>query len=153
IDALFDGEATLEGVPARHARNLAEVHALWDTENVLPVVAMPEAHLLVTLRPDVVVDATMRRQIVVPDLRTLAPTAVGLGPGFTPGSNCHIAIETQWGNALGAVLLDRSTAAPAGGPPLLGSAGRERFVAAPRAGVWRTRATIGQRVRAGDVVG
>ncbi|HTT09477.1 MAG TPA: hypothetical protein VMG60_01195 [Burkholderiaceae bacterium] len=153
IDALFDGEAPLEGVVARHVLTAPAVTEVWTAGDAIPIVALPEDDVLRSFRFDVVVDATMRRGAAPIEKAPSAPMTIGLGPGFTPGVNCHVAIETQWGDTLGAVLRDRSTAPLAGGPPLLGGVGRERFVFAPGAGRWRTRAAIGQRVRSGDVIG
>jgi xanthine dehydrogenase accessory factor len=153
IDAFFDGAAMLDGVVARHVTTLPEVTNVWTAGDAIPIVSLPERDLEVAIRFDVIVDATMRRDRQAADRRALAPIVIGLGPGFTPGSNCHVAIETQWGDGLGAVLRDRSTAAPAGGPPLLGNAGRERFVYAGTAGLWRTPAVTGANVAAGDFVG
>lgn len=153
IDALFEGAASLEGVVARHVTTLQAVRDLWDAGDAIPIVALPEHDVALAIHFDVVVDATMRRSAVAVDRRRLAAMAIGLGPGFAPGLNCDVAIETQWGDALGAVLRDRGTAPLSGGPPLLGGAGRERFVSAKTAGPWRTRAAIGDAVAAGDVVG
>jgi xanthine dehydrogenase accessory factor len=153
IDALFDGEATLEGVTGRHATSLQAIRACWDAGDAIPVASLPEADLVQALAFDVVVDATMRRSSLAPDRRALAPVVIGLGPGFTPGVNCHIAVETQWGESMGAVLRERGTASLAGGPPFLDGVGRERFVMTGAAGKWRTQFAIGQRVAAGDVVG
>ncbi len=153
IDALFDGEATLEGVVARRARSLQAIRDIWKVDEALPVSSLPETELLTGLGFDVVVDATMRRFPLVPDRRPLAPNVIGLGPGFAPGVNCHVAIETQWGPSMGAVLREHGTAPLAGGPPRLDGVGRERFVMATSAGRWHTAAALGQRVGAGDVVG
>src|SRR5262249_25629928 len=153
IDALFDGEATLEGVVGRHATSLPAIHTCWEGGDAIPVASLPEADLLRDLQFDVIVDATMRRTSRAPDRRTLAPVAIGLGPGFNPGVNCDLAVETQWGSSLGAVVRERGTAPLAGGPPSLGGVGRERFVMAKTAGQWRTPAAIGQRVAAGEIVG
>lgn len=152
-DALFDGSATLEGVGARHVATPQAVEQCWQSSDCIPVVTLAEDLLVAALRIDVVVDATMRREERRPDLRGMAGCAIGLGPGYEPGINCHIAIETQWGPSMGQVLRDHGTAARSGGPHPLDGVTRERFVVAPRAGLWRTDATLGQPVRSGDVLG
>jgi xanthine dehydrogenase accessory factor len=152
-DALFDGHAVLEGVSARHVTSSAAVEQCWQACDCIPIVTIAET-LLVTAMPfDVVVDATMRREEVRRDLRAMAACAIGLGPGYQPGVNCHIAIETQWGASMGQVLHDHGTAARSGGPHPLDGVTRERFVVAPQAGMWRTAATPGQPVHSGDEVG
>jgi xanthine dehydrogenase accessory factor len=152
-DALFDGESRLEGILARHVASLQAAQALWREGVAIPIVALPEQALVREMAFDVVVDAVMRRQLPAVDRRAMATLAIGLGPGFTPGMNCHVAIETQWGESLGRVLRDRGAAEPGGGPQVLDGKGRERFVSSRERGLWRTRAAIGHRVSAGDVVG
>jgi xanthine dehydrogenase accessory factor len=152
-DALFDGQSVLEGVTARSVMDIQGVQDRWGEAQCIPVVTLAESLLTAAIQFDIVIDATMRRESVRTDLRALAPCCIGLGPGFTPGINCHIAIETQWGPAMGQVLRDRASAARAGGPRALDGVTRERFVPAPVAGTWRTTAMVGQPVVAGDVVG
>jgi xanthine dehydrogenase accessory factor len=82
----------------------------------------------------------------------LAPLTIGLGPNFVAGETTHVAIETQWGDALGAVVTAGATRELAGEPRSFDGHGRERFVYAPIAGVMRTQAAIAQRVRAGEAV-
>lgn len=152
-DVLFDGKAELEGIAARHVADAGGIEQCWREAACIPVVTFPESLLTAAIAFDVVVDATMRREAVRADLRAMAPCVIGLGPGYEPGSNCHIAIETQWGPDMGRVLRDARAAARSGGPRPLDGVTRERFVAAPVAGVWRTDAVLGQPVRSGDVLG
>ena len=152
-NALFEDSARLEGITARLVPDIAAVLACWAGGEDIPVVTIPEEQLLRELRFDVAVEATMRRHRVPADMRGYATTTVGLGPGFVPGVNCHVAVETKWGFAMGDVVRDHATAALAGGPNLLDGVGRERFVPAPVSGRWRSAAVIGQAVKAGDVVG
>ncbi|MFO7326326.1 MAG: hypothetical protein DIU62_011490 [Pseudomonadota bacterium] len=152
-DALFDGESTLEGVSARHVQSVAEVEACWREGRCIPVVTQDESLLTSAIAFDALVEATMRRDAVRPDLRGMAGFMVGLGPGYTPGVNCDVAIETQWGESMGRVLRDRPTAPRAGGPRALDGVTRERFVAATVAGTWRTSARLGQPVQPGEVLG
>jgi xanthine dehydrogenase accessory factor len=152
-DALFDGEATLAGVTARRVADCAEVRECWREGAAVALLTIPEAEVLAAMSFDLLVDATMRRNRPPGDIRQHAPLTIGVGPGFAPGENCHVAIESQWGAQLGAVLDDRRTAPLAGGPKPLAGVGRERFVPAPVDGVWRTRAALGGHVGTGDVVG
>lgn len=152
-DALFDGSAVLAGVEARWQADIAGVVACWDAARHLPIVTLPDSQLMAQLRFDVIVEATMRRQQMPADLRPVASVGIGIGPGHFPGHNCHLAIETQWGESMGRVLRDRPAAARSGGPRALDGVTRERFVAAEFTGTWRTLATLGQRVAAGEVLG
>lgn len=152
-DALFDQAAVLEGVTARHVADVQAIEECWRQAGCIPLVTLPENLLTAAIRFDVVIDATMRREATRADLRAMAPCVIGLGPGYEPGLNCHVAIETQWGGQMGMVLRDRRAADRSGGPRALDGVTRERFIPAPQAGVWRTDASLGQRVRRGDVVG
>lgn len=152
-DALYDGVAVLDGVEARLCADLAAVQACWAAGRHLPIVALSEEEVLGAFSFDVLVEATMRRIRPDLDLRTLAPIAIGIGPGHVPGGNCHIAIETQWGEAMGRVLRDEPPAARSGGPRALDGVTRERFVIAARGGTWRTHALLGAPVTAGDLLG
>ncbi len=127
-DALFEGAATLEGITARFAETPQAVDCAWRVNDAIPVVTLAEHEITASFRFDVAIDATMRRHLPHPHFRSLAASTIGLGPGFTPGGNCHLAVETQWGDSLGSVVRDRSTQARTGGPARLAGIGRERFV-------------------------
>jgi xanthine dehydrogenase accessory factor len=152
-DALFDGAAVLDGVTARRVADVGGILECWNERAVIPLVTMPEQQLLASLPVDVVVEATMRRNRTPVDLRGLAALTLGLGPGFAAGVNCDVAIETQWGARMGAVLRSGETAPLAGGPKALDGITRERFVSAPVNGVWHSTAVIGESVRAAQVLG
>lgn len=152
-DALFAGSATLEGVTARRVEGVDGILGCWRANDAIPVVAMPESELLDALPMDVIVEATMRRNRTPPDLRALAPLTVGLGPGFAAHVNCHVAIETQWGERMGTVLREGATAPLGGGPKALDGVTRERFVTAPISGLWHSDAVIGEAVHAAQVLG
>jgi xanthine dehydrogenase accessory factor len=152
-DSLFDGRSTLAGVDARLEADLPGILARWEAGDAIPITTTPEALLAAAMRFDVVVDATMRRDHEPPDQRALTDLFIGLGPGYEPGRNCHVAIETQWGLSMGSVLRDRSAAVRSGGPRALAGVTRERFAVAPCSGKWHTTAALGQALRAGDPVG
>jgi xanthine dehydrogenase accessory factor len=152
-DALFDGSATLEGVQARCLPDMASVAACWDAAREIPIVVLDETLLTAASRFDVLVDATMRRHREPEDRRAMADCVIGLGPGYAPGQNCHVAIESQWGPGMGQVLRDRAAEPRSGGPYALAGVTRERFAIAPCAGTFRTTAALGQAVHSGEIVG
>jgi xanthine dehydrogenase accessory factor len=152
-DAIYDGEATLVGVRARHVPDLPGVESCWRDGDAVPMVTIPEVQILAGMTFDVLVEATMRRYQMPPDARALAPLVIGLGPGYVPGENCHVAIETQWGERMGAVLRDRPAADRGGGPRPLDGIARGRFAIAPCSGVWHSDAVLGLRVEVDDVLG
>jgi xanthine dehydrogenase accessory factor len=152
-DALFEGRASLAGVEASWQADIEGVKQCWREGKSIPVVTLPEELLTEQIPFDVVVEATMRRYQSPPDLRNLAALVIGLGPGYAPGRNCHLAIETQWGEHMGDVLHDRPTADRSGGPRALAGVTRERFAIATCTGTWRTRSQLGERVVAGQPLG
>lgn len=152
-DALFDGRVDLNGVGAELASDMDALLLVAAVCGKLPVCTLPLKEIQEHFAPDVVVDARMRKRASIEDQRALAPTVVGLGPGFVVGVNCTVAIETAWGDRLGAVVRTGGTTPQSGEPRQLEGVGRERFVYAPIQGIWRTPLQIGDTVSTGQIVG
>ncbi len=149
-DAAFDGEATLEGVTCRRVDDAAAW--LHDGAHDLTYCSQPLDALLAALMPELLVDARMKKRATPEDQRGLAPLVIGLGPNFTAQDNCDLAVETGWGDDLGRVIEAGPCRALAGEPKPIGGWGRERYVYAPVAGVFRTDLNIGDAVREGQIV-
>ena len=147
-DAIFDGACELDGVTARRAGDLDALRAGGE----LLVTTAELDDVLAALEPDVLVDARMRKRAQPERQRGLAPLTIGLGPNFVAGQTTDLAVETQWGDDLGAIVEDGPTKPLGGEPRAFEGHARDRFVYAPVSGVMRTRAQIAQRVRAGEVV-
>jgi xanthine dehydrogenase accessory factor len=151
-DAIFEGDCELEGVKARRLDDLEALpEALADGEAVA-VTTLDVMAVLSAVRPDVLVDARMRKRAHPERQLELAPLTIGLGPNFVAGETTHLAIETRWGDELGTVITSGPTQALAGEPRSFDGHARDRFVYAPVAGVFRTAAVIGQRVGRGEPV-
>ncbi|MFP5363714.1 MAG: xanthine dehydrogenase [Thermoleophilia bacterium] len=149
-DAIFDGACELDGVRARRVDDPADLREDASAGVLITTTALEGA--LAAFAPDVLVDARMRKRARPERQRGLAPLTIGLGPNFVAGETTDLAIETQWGEHLGAVV-ERGPTRPLGGEPReFGGHARDRFVYAPLAGVMRTQAQIAQSVRAGEVV-
>ena len=151
-DAVFEGACELEGLNARRVDDLAALPAALGERAYVPVVVADLESLLSTVRPDVLVDARMRKRAHPECQLDLAPLTIGLGPNFIAGETTHLAIETIWGDDLGTVITSGPTRALAGEPRSFDGHARDRFIYAPVAGVLRTDAAIGQRVRRGTLV-
>lgn len=149
--AVFDGEAVVEGVTARLAAGPEEVPELLE-RGVLPVLVDPEARCRERLRPDALVDAILAKRNLGTRI-TDAPVVIGVGPGFTAGLDCHAAVETMRGHSLGRVLYEGSPLPNTDLPGLIGGFAGERVLRAPADGSFRESLRIGDRVRAGDVAG
>ena len=104
VDALFQGTATLEGLLAKRARSLNTLPFMLKCRRAVPVSDAPLQDVVAEVHPQVLVDARMRKHDQPEAQRGLAPLTIGLGPNFDAGGNVDIAIETKWGDELGAVI-------------------------------------------------
>ena len=86
-------------------------------------------------------------------LAGLAPSVIGLGPGFVAGETVDMAIETAWGDELGRVIANGPPRALAGEPRSIEGVGCDRNVSTPTDGIWHKRRNIGDAVKAGQLVG
>ena len=150
-DAVFDGACTLDGVRARRVDDVTALAGAVGGEDVC-VTTGGLGFVLAVLAPGVLVDARMRKRARPEVQLDLAPLTIGLGPNFVAGETTHLAIETQWGDALGALVTDGPTRELGGEPRSFDGHARDRFAYAPVDGVLRTAAAIGDRVSAGEVV-
>lgn len=149
-EAVYTGRVTVEGVGARLATDGMSGMAYAVTGEI-PVVVDERGVTISQLTPPIVVDARLAKQNLGTHI-THAKLAIGLGPGFTAGVDCHAVIETNRGHNLGRVYWQGSAEADTGVPePVQGLAG-QRVLRAPRDGLFRARRAIGDSVKAGEVV-
>jgi xanthine dehydrogenase accessory factor len=150
-DAIYDGTATLAGLRARRIASVDELEWIWAAGEV-PVSVNSFENLLGAKRWQVLVDARMRKRTVPECQRGLAPLTIGLGPNFVAGETVDLAVETSWGDRLGAAIARGATLSLQGEPQPLGGVARARFVYAPLAGRFETGLRIGDHVEQGSVV-
>ena len=151
-DALFEGKAALEGVLCKRAAPGSHVQAMLDCGRAIPALDCSLAEALALARFDVLVDARMRKRAIPERQIDFAPLTIGLGPNFDAGDTVDCAIETQWGDDLGAVIRRGGTAPLDGEPNPIDGHGRDRYVYAPQSGLFLTDRRIGASVRAGEIV-
>ncbi|CAN5373707.1 hypothetical protein BH10PSE10_BH10PSE10_02090 [soil metagenome] len=151
-DALFDDDVTVEGIPAQRADTGLEIRTALSQAPGVIITELGLLDLIVIQTIDILVDARMQKYLATPDLRRLARSAVGLGPGFAGDVNCDIAIETRPGKA-GQIIQQGYADEPDGVSHRLGSHWGERFVRSEFAGRWNTAIEIGTRVFKDFVVG
>lgn len=143
-DALFEDAATVDGVRAERVDTGLEIRAGLSRNQVM-VTNLGLLDLIVIGGIDLLVDARMNKYQATPDLRRLAKLTIGLGPGFSGGTNCDLAIETRPGKE-GRILQHGPTDAPDGIARPLGPVTAERFVHSQLPGRWHTAIEIGTRV-------
>jgi xanthine dehydrogenase accessory factor len=151
-DALFDDAVTIAGITAKRADTGLEIRAELDRAPAVIITELGLLDLIVIRGLDILVDARMQKYAATPDLRRLARLAIGLGPGFSGGINCDVAIETRPGKT-GRILQRGYTDAPDEMARRLGNAWGDRFVRAEMAGRWHTAIEIGTRVFKNFTVG
>jgi xanthine dehydrogenase accessory factor len=151
-DALFDDQAIVHGVTGLRAETALEIADAVARKNCVAVTPLQLCDLLALRRIPILIDARMQKSFATPDFRYYVGLAVGLGPNFTVGENCDIAVETRPAS-VGALVAQGSTADYDGEPSPLGGKGRERFVRAPAEGVWHTDFDIGAWVARGQQLG
>jgi xanthine dehydrogenase accessory factor len=151
-DAMFDGSAVLEDIRGTRIDDLVGIKASLKSRNVIPLTTLDLSSILPALRPDVLVDARMRKHDQPEIQLKLAPFTVGLGPNFIAGLTVHAAVETGWNDDLGKVIWKGPTRPLEGEPQTIAGHARDRYVYAPSAGIFRTRLRIGDIVSAGQEV-
>jgi xanthine dehydrogenase accessory factor len=152
-NALFKGKSELNGVYAKYAADLSNLKCMLHCGRAVPVSDSSFDDLLRAIKPEILIDARMRKRAQPEVQLGLAPFTIGLGPNFVAGETTDIVVETAWGPRLGAVIQSGRSQKLAGEPRQLGGHGRERFVYASYAGEFRTRLDISAFVTAGQEIG
>ena len=150
-EALHDGSQTMEGVKAILAGSIEDIHTAWE-QGEIAVAADPQWRLLEKVRPQVVVDAILAKKNLGTRMAE-AELVIGLGPGFNAGSDVHMVIETKRGHDLGRILTTGTAQANTGVPGDIAGFTKERVLRAPAAGQFRTTRSIGDFLKAGEIVG
>jgi len=143
-EAIFAGEADVEGVPGRRVAPDDLLSAL-EERRFVPVAVDPDGLSLARLRPPVLVDARMAKRNLG-TRRDDARLVIGLGPGFTAGEDVHAVVETQRGPDLGRVRWQGAAAADTMIPSAVQGYAERRVLRAPRSGVFRGEKRIGEVV-------
>ena len=158
-EAVFSGETRVESIPARRwtleeMNDLSEQGParLWAiAREHIPVVVDPAALTVERLMPGVVIDSIMAKQNLGTQLSD-APIVIGIGPGFSAGTDCHAVVETNRGHDLGRVIWDGAAQEDTGQPGELPDVGvkRSRVLRAAVAGHVVGALPIGKQVCGGD---
>lgn len=149
-EAVFAGQATVEGVTAQRATDVAEARRLL-AAGAIPVLVDPDADCRAELRPAVLVDAIMAK-VNTGSAIDHAPLVVGLGPGFVAGRDCHAVIETNRGHDLGRVIWQGAAEPDTKTPGEVGGYKGARVLRAPADGHVYAHAAIGDPVGEGQVI-
>jgi xanthine dehydrogenase accessory factor len=148
--AVFTGETVIEGVRGQLIESPTQVRDIWAAGDI-PVLVDPELNVMDGYPPLVLVDARMRK--VGADFPSgTAELVIGLGPGFTGGENCHVAVETNRGHFLGRIYWEGSTQDDTGIPGKVGDYAAERVLHTQVGGQVQAFVEIGDWVEQDDVI-
>lgn len=150
VDAIFDGRTALDGIEAHFINRLYLLRGALVAHQFIPVIVKDPQELMRTLRPQILVDARMRKHMQPENQRGLAEFTIGLGPNFIAGETVDVAIETNWGDSLGQVIEHGATNPLQGEPREVDGHARDRYVYAPVGGTFHTSLQIGDHVLQGQ---
>ena len=149
VDALFDGEASVDGIVARLCTEGIDIGTAFAACDAIPVSCVEIGSVLAASHPRALVDARMRKRTTPEPQLGLAALTIGVGPNFVAGETTDVVIETAWGDSLGALVTSGRSLPLSGEPKPVDGVGRERYVYAPAEGMFVTAMGIGDAVLAG----
>ena len=135
-EAVYEGEATVEGLRAVRIEALEQAQSVW-AQGAVPVLVDPEGACIARAKPEVVVDAILAKRNLGTS-RDMAPLTIALGPGFIAGQDVDAVVETKRPNT--------------GIPGVIGGYGAERVIHAQAAGVFMNVRKIGDLVEKGETI-
>jgi xanthine dehydrogenase accessory factor len=150
-NALFESGCDVEGIPAIRS-SLGSVHAFLKESKGVPLVIDETVETVSQLKPDVLVDARMRK-CPPEDPVEHVPLRIGLGPGFTAGKDVDVVIETKRGPNLGRIYRSGQALKNTGIPGDIEGYSDQRVIRAPVPGRFASRKEIGSYVECGEDVG
>src|SRR5512138_213965 len=96
-DALFSDTAQVEDLVAERVDDSMQIFKALREPSRVVITWLGLLDLLPIRHIDVLIDARLQKHRITPDLRRLARLTIGLGPGFSSGFNCDVAVETRPG--------------------------------------------------------
>lgn len=149
--AVYDGTAEVEGMTCTKVRDAQEALALA-APGVPVLLVDPGAGFLEIYRPEILVDAILAKKNLGTS-RDMADITIALGPGFEAGKDVDYVVETKRGHFLGKIIEEGTAIPNTGIPGVIGGYGKERVIHAEHAGIFHSKAQIGDWVEAGQVIG
>ena len=149
-EAVYQGAQTVEGVSCTLAGTGEEAESLLKAGKIAMLID-PAGESIARFRPLAVVDAILAKKNLGTH-RGMAPITVGLGPGFTAGTDVDAVVETKRGHNLGKVLYSGSAAPNTGIPGIIAGFGKERVIHSPAAGILRNVSKITDTVERGQTI-
>ena len=149
-EAVYDGEAFVEGVLSHRIERADQCEAVWAAGEI-PLLVDGTGEAIRELHPAAMIDAILAKRNLGTS-RDMAPLTIALGPGFTAGEDVDYVVETQRGHDLGRIIEEGEATPNTGIPGVIAGYGKERVIHSPAAGILRARAVIGDLVEKGQVI-
>lgn len=150
--AVWQGTATVEHVTCRRIENPEAAEAVHQAGEI-PLLVDETGESIPVLKPAAVVDGILAKRNLGTS-KHMAPITIGLGPGFTAGTDVDRVVETKRGHHLGRVICRGSAIANTGIPGNIGGYTHQRVIHAPDSGemVYVPGIDIGSLVIAGQTI-
>ena len=149
-EAVYDGEAFVEGVLCTRVENIANCPEVWKRGEI-PLLVDEKASCLYTVRPAALVDGIIAKRNLG-TCKEMASLTIALGPGFCAGEDVDVVIETMRGHDLGRIIRDGEALPNTGIPGSIGGFTSERVIHSPAKGVLHQKAAIGDLVEKGQII-
>lgn len=149
-EAVYEGCAAVEGMEGVLIHSTDEAAAVWQSGKV-PVLVDAAGEAIRKLRPEAVVDAILAKKNLG-TVRDMAPLTIGLGPGFTAGTDVDVVIETMRGHDLGRIIREGQAMPNTGIPGSIAGYTAERVIHAAAPGVLKNIRQIGDVVEKGECI-
>lgn len=149
-DAIFHGEAVVEGTKAFLCKNIADVERVLCLGDI-PVIVDEKCEIINKIKVDVVVDATLAKRNIGTH-KEMAPIVIGVGPGFVAGEDVDAVVETNRGHYLGKLILEGKAQENTGKPGNIMGYTIERVINAPATGRIHHTKKIGDIVKKDEVI-
>ena len=153
-EAVYDGEAFVEGVLCQRVNTIEESEKVWASKEI-PLLVDAEGACISELREKgkilALVDAIIAKRNIG-TTREMAPLTIALGPGFEAGEDVDYVVETMRGHDLGRIIEEGCAIPNTGIPGLVGGVSKERVIHSPAAGQIRNQAQIADIVEQGQIL-
>ena len=149
-EAVYDGEAEVEGVKARLIKDTSSVFEAFD-DGCVPILVDEKAESVKALQPEVLIDAIIAKRNLGTSIDD-APLTIALGPGFSAKVDCDYVIETKRGHNLAKIIEEGRAEENTGIPGDILGYSKERVIHSPSSGVIKNIKKIGDIVQQGDVI-
>lgn len=149
-EAVYDGQATVEGSKAILVKNKEEILKAFENK-LIPLVVDEEAKYIDIIKPYIVVDAILAKRNIGTN-KNMAPITIALGPGFYAGKDVDVVIETMRGHNLGRLIFEGYALENTGIPGEIGGHSKERVIYSPSTGKIENMKDIGNIVHEKEII-